>query len=164
MASREMPFGHSHPVPMTPDDIRRAINNQKSEHAPHAFKAGQVGMHEFDLLYPVLRGLPARELSKWMRLIDRMRATHDGCEPCFSKILAYSIFFTEDVIPELNDKYYSLYKSVAGIPPVDRDYIREVWDSINGEPDSPFAERHKRWWRELSGGTPRNDRWLNLKR
>jgi hypothetical protein len=147
---------------MTPDDIRRAITNQKSEHAPHAFKAGQVGMNEFDLLYPVLRRLPVRELSKWMRLIDEMRATHNGCGPCYSKILAYSIFFTEDLLPERNDEYYSIYKTVAGIPPRGRDFIREVWDSINGNTDTPFAEVHKRWWREQACEMPRPRHLLNL--
>ena len=133
---------------MSPDDIRRAINNQKSEHAPHAFKAGQVGMTDFVLLYPVLRKLPAGELSEWMRLIDKMRATHKGCEACYCKILAYSIFFTEDLLEERNEEYYSAYRLIAGIPPRDRDYIKEVWDSIHGKTDSPISEVHKRWWRE----------------
>jgi hypothetical protein len=137
---------------MTDENIRRLINNQKDEHSPHAFRAGGAAMADFDELYPALRSLPRTTLARWMRLIDKMRATHDGCLPCSSKILAYSILFTQDLLPELCEKYTRLYYQQIrhNTPPPGRDYMAEVINSLKQGPESPAAQLHRRNWRELA--------------
>lgn len=137
---------------MTADNIRRLINNQKEEYSPHAFRAGGAAMAAFDELHPVLRELPGPALARWMRLIDKMRATHDGCLPCSSKILAYSILFTQDLLPELCERYTRLYYEQIrrNTPPAGRDYMAEVLNSLNQGPESPAAQLHKRNWRMLA--------------
>ena len=65
-------------------------------------------MEAFDELYPVLRRLPGAVLNKWMQLIDDLRATHAHCLPCSSKILAYSVLFTQERLPEQCQEYMRL--------------------------------------------------------
>ena len=113
---------------MTDDNIQRLINNQKSEHTPHAFAGNRSGMGDFNLLYPVLTKVPAVALRKWMRMIDAMRATHGDCAPCYAKILAYSILFTQDHAPKLCERYQQLYT-----PFVARNFIGRRYRDIMGE-------------------------------
>ena len=136
---------------MNTSDIRRRIENQKAEHVPHAFRAGGAGMEDFNSLCPVLRRLARPGLRQWMGLIDQMRATHDGCLPCTSKILAYSVLFTRGRYPELCDRYTRLYQELnSNRQPGDRDFMAEVLDSLAGRPESPAAQAHKRNWRLLA--------------
>ena len=137
---------------MKADDIRRLINNQKEEHVPHAFRAGGAAMHDFNRLYPVLRGLPGPQLARWMRLIEKMGKSHDRCLPCSSKILAYSVLFTHGLLPELCEKYTTRYYDQIRRtpPPAGRDYMAEVLTSLNQGPESPAAQLHKRNWRMLA--------------
>ena len=109
-------------------------------------------MSDFNQLYPVLRSLPGPELARWMRLVDKMRATHAFCLPCSSKILAYSVLFTQDCLPELCEKYTRLYYEQIRrtTPPPGRDYMAEVLASLNQGPESPAAQHHKRNWRMLA--------------
>jgi hypothetical protein len=137
---------------MTSNDIRRLINNHKETHVPHAFRAGGAAMEDFNRLYPVLRELSLPDLAQWMALIDKMRETHDGCLPCSSKILAYSIAFTEGRLPELCQEYTRQYhKQISDTePPAGRDYMAEVLTSLRQGPESPMAREHKRHWDGLA--------------
>ena len=120
---------------MTDDNIQRLINNQKSEHTPHAFAGNRSGMGDFNLLYPVLTKVPTGDLRKWMRMIDAMRATHGDCAPCYAKILAYSILFTQDRAPKLCERYQELYAPFVAknfIGRRCRDIMGEVQDSLRG--------------------------------
>ena len=120
---------------MTDDNIQRLINNQKAEHSLHAFAGNRGGMDDFNLLYPVLTKLPAVALRKWMRMIDAMRATHEDCAPCYAKILAYSILFTQGRAPKLCQRYRELYTPFVARyfvrKPV-RDIMAEVQASLHG--------------------------------
>ena len=123
---------------MTDDNIQRLINNQKSEHSLHAFAGNRGGMDDFNLLYPVLTKLPAVALRKWMRMIDAMRATHEDCAPCYAKILAYSILFTQDRAPKLCQRYRELYTPFVAkhfIGRRYRDIMGEVQASLHGTDD-----------------------------
>ena len=120
---------------MTDDNIQRLINNQKSEHSLHAFAGNRGGMHDFNLLYPVLTKLPNPTLRKWMRMIDTMRATHEDCAPCYAKILAYSILFTQDRAPKLCQRYRDFYTPFVAMHFVGRRYrdiMGEVQASLHG--------------------------------
>ena len=123
---------------MTDDNIQRLINNQKSEHSLHAFAGNRGGMGDFNLLYPVLTKLPAVALRKWMRMIDAMRATHVDCVPCYAKILAYSILFTQNRAPELCERYRELYGQLVAKHYTGRRYrdiMGEVKASLHGTDD-----------------------------
>ncbi len=123
---------------MTDDNIQRLINNQKSEHSLHAFAGNRGGMNDFNLLYPVLTKLPTAALRKWMRMIDAMRATHADCAPCYAKILAYSILFTQDRSPKLCEGYQELYTPFVAkyfIGRRYRDIMGEVRASLHGTDD-----------------------------
>ena|SRR6478735_4473435 len=120
---------------MTEDNIRRLIQNQKSEHTGHAFAGNRGGMQDFNLLYPVLSQLPAVKLRKWMRMVDAMRATHNGCGSCTAKILAYSILFTEKRSPTLCKHYreiYTLFVTRYFVGKYRRDIMAEVLASLHG--------------------------------
>lgn len=128
---------------MTEDNIRRLIQNQKSEHSPHAFAGNRSGMEDFNLLYPLLSQLPSAKLRKWMRLIDAMRATHSGCGPCTAKILAYSILFTENHSPTLCQHYCGLYTAFVArhfYGKHARDIMAEVLASLHGTDHEDEAE------------------------
>lgn len=122
---------------ITAADIGHHITNQREEYAHCSFAAGRVGMSDFSRLYPVLRCLPPRQLTKWMQLIDSMRATHDDCASCTLKVLAYSILFTRDRLPKLSLEYTRLYQARAKKcyrpPGPGRDYMGEVLASIDRE-------------------------------
>ena len=123
---------------MTDDNIRRLIQNQKSEHLRHAFAGNRGGMDDFNLLHPVLTKLPAPLLRKWMRLIDTMRATHEDCAPCYAKILAYSILFTQERAPELCERYRQIYTPFVAkyfVGSRHRDVMGEIQASIHGTED-----------------------------
>lgn len=131
---------------MTAIEIRRIINNQKQQHTPHAFRAGSAGMTDFNQLHPLLRRLPERTLARHMKLIDRMWLTHEHCEPCYCKILAYCILFTADRLPERHAEYERLYRARISGSRRGRDYMREVLDSLLRQIDHPNAKLHKQYW------------------
>lgn len=121
---------------MTDDNIRRLIKNQGCQYTPHAFKGGGPGLEDFNELHPILRNMPVASLAGWMSLIDEMRATHKGCVACSCKILAYSVLFTADRLPALAAEYSQLYSEQVKDSRENRDYMREIRDSLP-RPDAP---------------------------
>lgn len=134
--------------------IRQLINNQRFEHSPHAFRAGHVGMHDFNRLAPLLRGLPKKELHKWLDLIDEMAATHSFCNSCYGKIIAYCIIMTKNV-PDFelrHEGYKMLYTDCIAATRHNepRDYMREVLDSMYHGKDHAQRQKHVRYWHEIA--------------
>lgn len=131
-----------------PDTIRRLITNQKEEHMPHAFRAGYVGMQDYNKLVPVLRGLPLEELSHWLDLMDEVYESHRLCQPCGCKVLSYLILISKDLLPERHAAYFSRYENhIRCWPPAgQRDFMTEVIDSLYHGKDHSNAKAHKAWW------------------
>lgn len=131
------------------ETIRRLINNQKQEHANHAFRAGHDGMNSFNQLMPVLRSLAPDELEQWMDLIDKMGETHRSCLPCRCKVLAYSFLITKDILPERSAEYKRLYDQCItnNLPPEGRNYLAEVIHSLSQYSDTPAELAHKNFWK-----------------
>jgi hypothetical protein len=134
--------------------IRRLITNQRYEHAPHAFRAGHAGMHDFNRLVPLLRGLPETELHTWLDLIDSVAATHAYCECCFGKILAYCVLITkaEPSMAMRHRRYKELYAICADAKPEaePRDYMKEVLDSMYHGKEHARRQTHVQHWHELA--------------
>lgn len=136
---------------LPPDEIRRLIMNQKEEHTPHAFRAGGAAMADFRRLSPLFAQMEARELARWLHLIEVMAESHRLCLPCYAKIHAYLLVFSRERLPELHARYEREYRSLAAAGRrMGRDYLGEVVDSLHGKDDSPAAEAHRRWWRSLA--------------
>lgn len=129
---------------METGEIRRLIRNQSEGHSPHSFRTGGAGMADFARLAPVLRSLPTAELGRWMRFIEKMRAGHDYCPPCSTKILAFCVVFTRERLPELSGRYNRLYveRLEAAGPSKRRDYFGEVVEAVDGRADDALACRH----------------------
>lgn len=109
-------------------------------------------MLDFQLLYPVLRALQGKELRGWMGLIDAMRETHVDCQSCTGKILAYSILFTDEILPQENAGYVRYYLGNISRLRTERDYMDEVLDGLNG-PGPPTSERlSATYWKGVFDG------------
>ena len=136
---------------LAPDEIRRLILNQRAEHTPHAFRAGGAAMEDFRRLASAFAGMDAQELARWLHLIEIMGESHRGCLPCYAKIHVYLMVFSRDRLPELHARLQAEYRRIAEAGRrMGRDYFGEVIASLHGEDDSPAAEAHRRWWRELA--------------
>lgn len=145
-------------VAYDPETIRRLITNQKEEHMPHAFRAGYGGMQDYNKLVPVLRSLPAEELSHWLDLMDEVYESHRQCQPCGCKVLAYLTLISKDLLPERHAGYLSQYQDhIRQCPPAGgRDFMAEVIESLYQGKDHPHAEKHKTWWKCLFEGSLRD--------
>ena len=135
------------------DWIRRLITNQRDEHVPHAFRSGHSGMQDFNQLVPVLRKQPLSELESWLNLIDQMAHSHRECLPCLAKVTAYRLLITQgiDVLASRHEHYADLYAAILSKQAEgdQRDFMREVLDSMNSGKEHPHREFYVTWWRAV---------------
>jgi hypothetical protein len=136
------------------DWIRRLITNQRDEHVPHAFRAGHSGMQDFNQLVPILRQLTPGELESWMDLIDQMARSHRECLPCLAKVTAYRLLITQgiDELASRHEHYADLYAAILSKQDEDdqRDFMREVLDSMHLGKDHPHRNSYVSWWRGIA--------------
>ena len=136
------------------DFIRRLITNQREEHTPHAFRAGHAGMHDFNRVVPILRSLPVEEVHAWLDLIDDVADSHRACAYCLGKITAYRILITQDIEPlaERHAGYLSQYARLLANQRHDeqRDFIKEVIDSMYRGKEHPHRQVHAFHWHEIA--------------
>lgn len=134
--------------------ISRLITNQREEHVPHAFRAGHSGMQDFNQLVPVLRQLPPGELDSWMDLIDEVARSHRECLPCLAKITAYRLLITQgmETLRGRYEQYAHLYAQILTKQHEgeQRDFMKEVLDSMNSGKDHPHRNTYVSWWREVA--------------
>lgn len=135
------------------DLIRRLITNQRDEHAPHAFRAGHAGMQDFNRLVPILRSLPVTEIRNWLNLIDEVADSHQYCAYCLGKITAYLILITEGIesLVVRHTNYRNQYAHVLADQRQDenRDFIKEVLDSMYHGKEHPHRRLHAFRWHEI---------------
>jgi hypothetical protein len=134
--------------------IRRLIVNQRDDHTPHAFRAGHAGMQDFNRLVPLLRRLPAEEISQWLDLIGDVAASHRHCPYCLGKIIAYSIIITKDLEPLAirHAGYMKQYERLLAdqLNEEPRDFITEVIDSMCNGKEHPHRKLHAAHWHEIA--------------
>lgn len=134
-----------------PDTIRRLITNQKHEHVPHAFRAGHGGMQDFNRLIPVLRSLPSDKIGHWLNVIDEVYKSHQDCQSCGCKVLAYQALISQGLLPERHQSYLEQYQRrirhsrSAGR----RDFMAEVIDSFIHGRDHVNGLKYRTWWDSL---------------
>ncbi len=109
---------------MLDDKILRLINNQKTEHTPHAFRAGGAGLRDFGALRHLLEPLTEAELSEALDVIDAMAATHNGCASCTAKIAAFCEAFAAQTLPQRSVGYREACSALSGRE--QRDYRAEI--------------------------------------
>lgn len=136
------------------DWIRRLITNQREEHVPHAFRAGHSGMQDFNQLVPVLRQLPHGELESWLDLIDQVARSHRECLPCLAKVTAYRLLITQGIhaLASRHEYYTDLYAQILSKQAEgdQRDFMREVLDSMHSGKDHPHRHSYVSWWRGVA--------------
>lgn len=134
--------------------IRRLITNQRNEHTPHAFRAGHAGMHDFNRLVPTLRRLPANEIRTWLDLIDEVADSHRDCVYCLGKISAYRILITKDIeaLAPSHANYVKQYTRLLAEQNGEdqRDFIREVLNSMHHGQEHPHRKLYAFHWHELA--------------
>lgn len=135
------------------DLIRRLITNQRDEHTPHAFRAGHAGMQDFNILVPILRSRPAKEIRSWLGLIDEVADSHQYCTYCFGKITAYRILMTRGIEPLAieHTNYMEQYARLLAEQRDDeeRDFIKEVIDSMYHGKEHPHRKLYAFHWHEM---------------
>ncbi len=143
-----------HSDPVDRDWIRRSITNQREEHVPHAFRAGHSGMQDFNQLVPVLRQLPHGEVESWLDLIDQVASGHRECLPCLAKVTAYRLLITQgiDALETRHEHYADLYAQILSKQAEgdQRDFMREVLDSMRSGKDHPHRNSYVSWWRGVA--------------
>jgi hypothetical protein len=136
------------------DWIRRLITNQREEHVPHAFRAGHSGMQDFNQLVPVLRQLPHGELESWLDLIDQVARSHRECLPCLAKVTAYRLLITQGIhaLASRHEHYTDLYAQILSKQAEEdqRDFMKEVLDSMHWGKDHPHRNTYVSWWRGVA--------------
>jgi len=130
--------------------IRRLITNQRDEHVPHAFRAGHSGMQDFNQLVPVLRQMTAGELESWLDLIDQVALSHRECLPCLAKVTAYRLLITQGIesLTNRHEQYAYLYSKILSKQDEgdQRDFMKEVLDSMHSGKDHPHRNTYVSWW------------------
>lgn len=155
--SLETPLDSCRPGSVNPliADLERRINNQDAEHLSLCpFRRGGPGMEDFGWLATAFADISDGELSRLLRLVDRVKATQK-CGACFLKVLAFCEIFTERRLPDLNSAYRREYdefvKGMMEIPRFQsRDFRKEARDAVR-EYGKVFRKRIGWQFREQSG-------------
>lgn len=125
---------------MLDDDSRRLINNQNSEYSKHAFRRyGRSGISDFLILLQRFRSdhFEKTNLDEALDLVDVMRETHNDCESCTLKILAFCELFSFNRLPKRYLHYRMEYERWKTLEieehmieeGTERNYRREVMNS-----------------------------------
>lgn len=121
---------------------------------PHAFRAGHSGMNDFNQLVPVLRQMSPGELESWLDLIDQVARSHRECLPCLAKVTAYRLLITQGIesLASRHEHYANLYSQILSKQAKgdERDFMREVLDSMYLGKDHQNRNAYVSWWREVA--------------